>query len=960
MDTLDFLRAVLADMGWYCVVGLKKDSDTRIQKFYPTLEAAVEVTTQLQSNGFDAYYALATFKDGSSRKAANAQAMRSLFLDLDCGIGKPYATQTDAINALKVFCKTLGTVRPMLVNSGRGVHVYWPLVEAITTEQWLPLATRLKDLCVQHKLHADPSVTSDTARILRVPGTLNFKDEPPKPVEILSSQPIFTTVEQWQEILGASPPIKGFAPMEMDDATKALLGSFVSRFKTIILRSAKGTGCQQIGYIYTEQEKVEEPLWRAALSVANYCIDRDKAIHLISRKHPDYDAAYTNKKASETKGPYTCASFEKLNPGGCEGCPNKGVIRSPIVLGREIEEATEEDNIVVEKLADVPTAPAQTYVIPKYPAPYLRPKNGGVAKRVRGEDADIDIPIYHNDIYVVRRMVDAEVGESVLVRLHLPKDGVREFTIPLTAIGSKEEFRKHVAAKGVAIVKVDELMYYISDWVNHLQMNTIADVAKRQFGWAYEDGAESDTHIFKYPKSFVVGDKEIFADRIELNPPSKPTGRLFPYFRSRGTLDDWKQTTEFFNRPGFELHQFAIGVGFGSPLMIFTAINAAMVHLWSEGSGLGKTTILHCASSIWGDPMEIMTTENDTINTRMNRAEIYKNIVLPLDEITHSRAEDLSKMLKEYTHGHQRNRLDRSANVERIRGDAWQQLCISTGNRDLIEIISSFKAVSRAEAMRVLGLHVTKADLPDKTVTDELAIRLKQTYGTACIPFIQYVLGDMENVRKLFMATMEKLDKAMGLTAEERFYSAIAACSITGLIIAKRLGLINFKIAPIVDWLIRTMKKTKEEVSDISVGVDTLLNNYLAENYNNILRIKSTDDGRNLKNDMEVLVIPDSTPRVSLVARYEYDVKKLYLMIKPFKDWCSKQHLNFFTIESQLITSKAQMVKEKKRMGKGTRMNLPSIYVLVLDCSGFADEETDFALHAATAYVPTEGATYAT
>lgn len=931
MGTLDFLRAVLAETGFYCVVGLKKDS--RVQKFYPTLEAAVDAAKQLQNNGFDSYYALATFKDGSSRQVKNAQAMRSLFLDLDCGVGKPYTTQVEAVHALKVFCKTTGIPRPLLVNSGRGVHVYWALQDAIPVDEWVPLASRLKDLCDKHKLYADPVVTADAARILRVPGTLNYKDAPPKPVEVLFSDSGPTTAAQWGQILGNTPHSKKFAPAEMNDASKALLGSFVSKFKIIILKTAKGVGCQQIGHIYAEQAGIEEPLWRAALSVANYCVDRSKAIHLISKKHLDYDANYTEKKASETKGPYTCATFEKLSPGGCEGCPNRGVIRSPIVLGREMEEATAADNTVVEKLADVPTAPAQTYVIPKYPPPYLRPKNGGVAKRVRGEDADIVVPIYHNDIYVVRRMVDVEFGESVLVRLHLPKDGVREFTLPLTAIGSKEEFRKHVAANGVAVVKIDELMYYMSDWVNHLQMSTIADISKRQFGWTDETLS-----------SFVVGDKEIFADRIEFNPPSKATARLFPHFRSRGTLEEWEETVEFFNRPGFEMHQFAIGIGFGSPLMAFTALNAAMVHLWSEGTGLGKTTVMHCASSIWGNPEELMTTENDTTNTRMNRAELYKNIVLPLDEITSSKAEDLSKMLKDYTHGHQRNRLGRSANVERIRGHAWQQLCISTGNRSLIEIISSWKAVSRAEAMRVFELHVTQADLPDKAVTDELSMRIKQTYGTACIPFMQYVIKNLADVRSLFKVTMEKLDRAIGLTAQERFYSAEAACSITGLIIAKRLGLHNFAIAPIVDWLIHAMRKTKDATNELNVGVETLLNNYLAENYNNILRIKSTDDGRDCHGDTEVLIIPDSTPRIALVARYEYDVKKLYLMIKPFKDWCSKQHLNFYTVEDQLAKGKTKAVKERKRMGKGTRMNLPADRVLVLDCSLFVDEESEFSL----------------
>jgi len=940
MDTLEFLRAVLAETGFYCVVGLKRDSDERVQKFYPTIEAAVEVATQLQNNKFDAYFALATFNDGASRKGPNVKALKSFFLDLDCGESKPYATQADAIEALKEFCKTVGLPRPVLINSGRGVHAYWPLQEAVAPAQWVGVANAFKEMCATHKLHADPVVTSDTARILRVPGTLNFKDEPPLPVEMLSSKHTTMTFEQWEDIVGSAPPIKGFAPREMDEATKALLGSFVSKFKTIILRTAKGSGCPQLGHIYANQAEIEEPLWRAGLSVAQVCVDRDKAVHLISKRHPDYTPEYTEKKANETKGPYTCATFEKLNPGGCEGCQHKLSIRSPIVLGREIEEASDEDNVVFEKPADIPTAPAQSYVIPRYPPPYLRPKNGGVAKRVRGEEADVDIPIYHNDIYVVRRMVDAEAGESVLVRLHMPKDGVREFTIPLTAIGSKDEFRKYVAAKGVALVKVDDLMYYISDWVNHLQMTTIADVAKRQFGWTDEKLT-----------SFVVGDKEVFADRIDMNPPSKPTGRLFPFFSSRGTLEEWKETAEFFNRPGFELHQFAIGIGFGSPLTALTAINAAIVHLWSEDSGLGKTTVLQCAAGIWGDPSEIMTTENDTMNTRMNRAEIYKNIVLPLDEITSSKAEELSHLLKSYTHGHQRNRLDRSANVERVRGTVWQQMCLSTGNRSMIELISSFKAVSKAEAQRVLELHVTKVDLPDKSVTDELSIRLRKTYGTAWIPYMQYVIKDMEAVRVLFHSVKEKLDKAIGLTAQERFFSVIGADSITGLIIAKRLGLVRYEIGPIVAWLINTMKNAKAKMVDLNTGMDTVLNNYLAENYNNILRIKSTDDSRGIKGDTDMLVIPDGTPRISLIARYEYDVKRLYLMIKPFKDWCSKQHLNYNEIEKQLAAGGTRAVREKKRMSKGTRMNLPSDYVLALDCSEFMDDEKEFALSAATARV---------
>jgi hypothetical protein len=939
LNTNEFLRAVMADTGYYCVVGIKGDSV--VQKFYTTIEDVVHVADQLSNNKHDTYFGLATFIDGRSRRVNNAQLLKSFFLDLDCGVGKPYPSQVEGLQALKAFVKEAKLPRPLVVSSGRGIHAYWPLVEAVDPAQWLPVASALKELCVELKLHADPAVTSDVARVLRIPGTKHYKDDPPRDVEILSQQITLTTLEAIQDCVGAVPtPFKDFTPRELDEATKALLGNFTSRFKTILVKTQEGRGCAQLGFIATEQENTEEPLWRAGLSVANFCIDRDKAIHAISKRHPQYSPSDTEAKAASTKGPYTCATFEKLNPGGCDGCPHQKIIRSPIVLGREVQEATDEDNVIMAKPADIPEAPPQTYTIPKYPPPYLRGKNGGVFKRVKSDDTSVDVPIYHNDIYVVRRMMDPEMGESALLRLHLPRDGVREFTIPLTCIGSKDEFRKHVAAKGVSMVKVDELMYYISDWINHLQMTESADVAHRQFGWTDESLT-----------SFVLGDREIKADRIDINPPAKPTVRLFPAFNPKGTLQQWINTANFFNRPGFELYQFALGVGFGSPLMAMTAVNAAYVHLWSPDSGLGKTTILKCATGIWGDPNALMTTEDDTLNTRMNRAEVYKNIVLGMDELTNAAGKELSQSIYRYSSGQQRKRMASSVNEERITGKVWQQLCISTGNRSLMEIVSAYKAMPKAEAQRVFELLVTPTDLPPKEETDKLALHINQYYGTAATPYIQYIINNREEVRELLRQTQIKLDRAIGLTAKDRFLSAIAACAITGLIIAKRLGLVSFKIADVVEWLIAAMRRTRQEIGSLDQGPEAILNNFLAENYNNILRIKSTDDSRTPITDTEVLIIPDSTPRISLVARYEYDIKKMYIMLKPFRKWCADQQLNFNHVVEGLRTGKTKAAMEKKRMGRGTRLNLPAASVLAVDCSEFMDDETEHALAAASARV---------
>ena len=403
MNTLEFLQGVLGDEGYYCIVGLKQDERT-IQKFYSKLEDAVIVAEDLKDKGYDAYYALATFEEGTNRKTPNAKQLRSLFIDLDCGPFKPYENQKEAFKALKKFCGDVGLPMPHVVNSGGGVHAYWPFTAPIVRKVWAPIASRLKSLCDEHDLHADPSVTADAVRILRVPGTLNFKEEDPRPVAIARMGEGPFDIEELKNIIGEEIVRRSFIPRgEMDEMTKSLMGSYTNRFKTILTKSLRGDGCAQIDYMYKEQHTgtVPKPVWRGGLSIARFCIDAKAAIRKISEKDPRYTVDGAEQKVHGLKGgPYTCTRFESENPSLCKTCPLKGTIKSPIVLGREVQEATDEDNIVEDAPENVEQGHTQTYVIPKYPEPYFRGKEGGVFKRIIKQDDEIEVPVYHNDIYI--------------------------------------------------------------------------------------------------------------------------------------------------------------------------------------------------------------------------------------------------------------------------------------------------------------------------------------------------------------------------------------------------------------------------------------------------------------------------------------------------------------------------------------------------------------------------------
>jgi hypothetical protein len=159
-------------------------------------------------------------KDGKVRAAKShdqALALKSIFLDIDV---KPpphgYATLPDALDALKLFCATMRLPQPTaLVMSGGGLHAHWISDRALTPAEWQSYANGLKQAAMNFGLHCDAGVTGDSARVLRVPGTFNYKTSPPRPVKLLSMQ---DNDYAFARDLAMLPSIAPLAPMSAKPA----------------------------------------------------------------------------------------------------------------------------------------------------------------------------------------------------------------------------------------------------------------------------------------------------------------------------------------------------------------------------------------------------------------------------------------------------------------------------------------------------------------------------------------------------------------------------------------------------------------------------------------------------------------------------------------------------------------------------------------------------------------------
>jgi hypothetical protein len=144
--------------------------------------------------------------------------------------------------------------------------------------------------------------------------------------------------------------------VKLDDTTRSLIEVRPKSFARLLERSLAGTGCTQIRNLYEDQQNVKYDRWRSGLSIAVFCTDHETAIHEISRHYDKYTPEETIKKAADIAAPHTCKTFEIQRPDQCAGCPHKGKITSPIVLGIAVDDsatasASDNDAAVVARLA---------------------------------------------------------------------------------------------------------------------------------------------------------------------------------------------------------------------------------------------------------------------------------------------------------------------------------------------------------------------------------------------------------------------------------------------------------------------------------------------------------------------------------------------------------------------------------------------------------------------------------
>ena len=128
------------------------------------------------------------------------------------------------------------------MDSGNGIHCYFPFEEVVDYNSWVIVAEAFSQTAISEGFYVDRQVATDGVRVLRVPGTYNFKViSQPKPVSILEvgeTVPL-DRIKGCLNFIGLDLAKPAYIDEEIDEATKNLIRKGEFRFDKILQRSLK-------------------------------------------------------------------------------------------------------------------------------------------------------------------------------------------------------------------------------------------------------------------------------------------------------------------------------------------------------------------------------------------------------------------------------------------------------------------------------------------------------------------------------------------------------------------------------------------------------------------------------------------------------------------------------------------------------------------------------------------------
>lgn len=938
MDTASFLQKILPTTGirflaeW---VSLPTHPKGGFFAHFPysddDLDAMVAKAHSISAMGHDAYFACSSFKEvqykinkrgdeyPAGRSQDNVFKAKAFWLDLDVGKPDPtkcYPSQRDAALDVVRLVKEVGLPQPMMVGSGAGLHVYWPLTENLDSSRWLAIASQLKSVCAHLGVKADPSRTADSASVLRPLGTVNIKcgktvkllkDADPVPPGALAS-PLadFILANQVSHTRRDNAPSRNAALMGMGEV------EFPPSHAENIIQS-----CAVMANFHDKLGNVNEPFWYAAIGLLKHCVDGEKVVHEWSAGHPDYDAHVTQAKIEQwTVGPPKCAKLEtESGLGVCAKCPKFGKVSTPLQLGYTME-AAQEIEVPVSNLPEGIGAEVSTV---KLPEGYLW-LNGSLQRMTVDKDGDQAWEAFSDTLFYATSRVRDEEGEwSLRIRMNVAGHYWREFDLPMMLIPDPRGLARHLGKYEIIIFGPIHAMHMLKDYTKLLMTQNTQLITYDRFGW------DDDMFIIGTTGFNKTGETEhvIVTENVEKSRRSFDNTPV-------GTVEEWAALIdEAYNRPNAEKYQFVIATAFASPLIPladFDNYKGIPVALSGEG-GIGKSSICKAAATIYARPDALMVDASEkngaTIQGLFGLASMYNGVPLLMDEMTERDPKDFPPLMYSLSNGLGKIRMTSGGKfadtVKPFSGIKW-----ITSNNNLTDDIYAAEKQQVAEAVEARCFEIaglTKAEMATTFAGTNMKELLEDKlfshqHGTAGQKYIAYVIANQTAIIEKVRELRHKLGHQADADSRERYYVDTIAFAHVAATVAKRLGLIKWDVNAMTKWAIGHIKSLRRNFSERSASVDDKISLFFSWLHGSTIVTRHFPTGRP-RGEVEV---PVDQLRKAPKARVATVDRKMLVRIDAINEWCAEYNVAPTQFKDQLKRGNYIVAERHEFIAKGTNI----------------------------------------